>query len=806
MKKLSLGVVFFVLLILAACAQPPQPTEPENPDDLSATAFGGTGLTGLYFNNMDFTGTVATRVDTTINKSWTGNPITGIAGTTYSIRWTGQIVPAFSEEYTFYLSHTDGARLMVNGQVLVNNWKDQAQIVDSGKVTLQAGVKYDIRLEYYRNATNPSLVKLEWQSARRARQVVPQDNLFSTGSNLQTAMSALQQEPKFVALGVSINSVSAIGGLTQGSAFGLSIREVGNQGVLYSTIDLSASKVTSLMRHSSQNNQVTSSDVLSGRSVTIDNFKNYFNADGTITDENWRTLKYKFAALLLDTAMIEALKQYDVPSGTLRSQAAGPTGYCADCQQQVADLVAALGEFGFGVTVEIGLGIPQVIEEVLNPPKTAKEVVRFIGDKVCDEVGSDCAVLRDVIARDALGLASTLAEKYTDAVAESITEPGGFADQVKQCVYQSQNCKPEIVGENVVPRNPKIKPNESVNLSLGFANKPTAKWGLDYTVTITNVAGSVTFQILSGSSGILNPNQYADVPIKATCPSYGTNGSATAVVTNITTGQVVNVDLSVSCGAPRISDLSPTPLNLVGQLGNTISGNFTFSNTGDGVLTYTTNLGFSNPEIGIRISSGGTGSVQPDQTATVSIAATCPSQPVKDTNSIYVGSNDLLRPTVSGLVKVECVSQIHATLTFAVSKCTMCTLNRVSVRNPLGVITGYYWERKGNMVPYGSGGTAYYRFRGGTGVRGDLVIHPFNCRSSTSMANVFRTPEVDKELGDCQTKAQVQAFNLAIPVIYDYVEAHRTEIKLYPGEELIGLRIDKAFNGNPAILGEFVSR
>ena len=32
-----------------------------------------------------------------------------------------------------------------------------------GTVVLQANTKYDIRLEYYRNATNPGTIKLEWQ-------------------------------------------------------------------------------------------------------------------------------------------------------------------------------------------------------------------------------------------------------------------------------------------------------------------------------------------------------------------------------------------------------------------------------------------------------------------------------------------------------------------------------------------------------------------------------------------------------------------------------------------------------------------
>jgi PA14 domain len=128
------------------------------------------GLTGEYFDNIDFTGTKQTRVDATIDSTWgTTAPIARIASDSYSVRWTGQIQPAFTEEYTFSLTSSGQARLMINGVVLVNNWTEHASKVDTGKVSLQANTKYDIRLEYARNAVHPAQVKLEWQSASQAK-------------------------------------------------------------------------------------------------------------------------------------------------------------------------------------------------------------------------------------------------------------------------------------------------------------------------------------------------------------------------------------------------------------------------------------------------------------------------------------------------------------------------------------------------------------------------------------------------------------------------------------------------------------
>jgi PA14 domain len=153
------------------------------------------GLKGDYYDNIDFTGTLKTRYDATINSNWkTAAPITGIAATTYSVRWTGQIQPAYTEEYTFSLTSSGQARLMINGVVLVNNWVEHASKVDTGKVSLQAGTKYDIRLEYARNAVQPALVKLEWQSVKQAKQIVPQKFLSTSGMYSEILWREIQQK------------------------------------------------------------------------------------------------------------------------------------------------------------------------------------------------------------------------------------------------------------------------------------------------------------------------------------------------------------------------------------------------------------------------------------------------------------------------------------------------------------------------------------------------------------------------------------------------------------------------------------
>src|SRR5215204_6086408 len=60
----------------------------------------GTGLLATYFDNKDFTNPKLTRTDAQVNFAWsTGSPAptAGIAADTFSVRWTGQLVPHTTE-------------------------------------------------------------------------------------------------------------------------------------------------------------------------------------------------------------------------------------------------------------------------------------------------------------------------------------------------------------------------------------------------------------------------------------------------------------------------------------------------------------------------------------------------------------------------------------------------------------------------------------------------------------------------------------------------------------------------------------
>jgi len=142
---------------------------------------GGTGLFGQFFDNADLTGFKLNRVDPTVNFTWgSGSPDPSIDANTFSARWTGQIIPQFSETYTFYTQSDDGVRLWVNDTLLINNWTDHSSTEDSATIALTANFRYNIKLEYYDN-TFSSTIRLSWSSPSQPKQVVPQDRLFPNG-------------------------------------------------------------------------------------------------------------------------------------------------------------------------------------------------------------------------------------------------------------------------------------------------------------------------------------------------------------------------------------------------------------------------------------------------------------------------------------------------------------------------------------------------------------------------------------------------------------------------------------------------
>ncbi|NOK87191.1 MAG: hypothetical protein GFH26_640177n132 [Chloroflexi bacterium AL-N15] len=154
-------------------------------NDLQAqvTVGGGTAQThGLrydLFANTRLAGTpLVTGVDATVDWQWgTAAPSTGLPHDTFSVRWSGQVAAAQEGTYTFITSSDDGVRLWVNGQRLIDNWTNHAVTENRGSITLAAGQRYDLQLEYYEQS-GQATIQLFWEPPGQTRQIIPSERLY----------------------------------------------------------------------------------------------------------------------------------------------------------------------------------------------------------------------------------------------------------------------------------------------------------------------------------------------------------------------------------------------------------------------------------------------------------------------------------------------------------------------------------------------------------------------------------------------------------------------------------------------------
>jgi beta-glucosidase len=111
----------------------------------------GQGWRAEYFANMTLSGTPAfTRVEPKIDHDWVGNgPGGSVPADQFSARWTATLRPTTSGERKLEVSSDDGIRLWMDGQLLIDDWTNHAEIYHSVRVQLEAGRAYELKIEYY---------------------------------------------------------------------------------------------------------------------------------------------------------------------------------------------------------------------------------------------------------------------------------------------------------------------------------------------------------------------------------------------------------------------------------------------------------------------------------------------------------------------------------------------------------------------------------------------------------------------------------------------------------------------------------
>jgi beta-glucosidase len=131
------------------------------------------GLKAEYFNNPELRGEPATvRTDERIDFNWGRyKPTPQLNENNFSVRWTGKITPVESGTYMLGFTADDGARLYLDGKLLVDAWANNPTKTVTKEVVLEAGRSYDLRMEYFQT-TREAVAKLVWSYPRLADRLV----------------------------------------------------------------------------------------------------------------------------------------------------------------------------------------------------------------------------------------------------------------------------------------------------------------------------------------------------------------------------------------------------------------------------------------------------------------------------------------------------------------------------------------------------------------------------------------------------------------------------------------------------------
>jgi hypothetical protein len=139
----------------------------------------GNGLLGTYFNKQDFTNHVFTRTDYNLSfPTWGDELHYKITGWNYSVRWTGQLQPQYSEDHIFKVSSGGAFKLWIDKKLILEATESYPDDYTSKAVKLEAGKKYDIQVDYVNTDSRTGIVVF-WKTQSLPEECIPQSQLYA---------------------------------------------------------------------------------------------------------------------------------------------------------------------------------------------------------------------------------------------------------------------------------------------------------------------------------------------------------------------------------------------------------------------------------------------------------------------------------------------------------------------------------------------------------------------------------------------------------------------------------------------------
>ncbi len=172
----------------------PQAADQPLPFRAYSVAPGKPGIQGQYYQGTDFNQLVTTRQDQAVDFNWFSFPPTSAFGgqmacPPLSVRWHGFVTPPTTANYRLVLNLTypfvpnsppgflpsvAGARLWVDGKLLINHWNiHPVTRYISAAIPLSAGQAYPIKIEYHRQSGG-AMVQLRWERVGEPKRIFSQ--------------------------------------------------------------------------------------------------------------------------------------------------------------------------------------------------------------------------------------------------------------------------------------------------------------------------------------------------------------------------------------------------------------------------------------------------------------------------------------------------------------------------------------------------------------------------------------------------------------------------------------------------------
>ncbi len=121
------------------------------------------GLSGEYFNNITLKGEpLIRRIDSHLDFHWDSWVPDNMPKDNISIRWTGKLIPPRTAKYAFNMTSDDGARVYLNGEIILDNWDTTPLQAKPIVVELKKDKPLDIKVEFYKHFGETRII-LRWK-------------------------------------------------------------------------------------------------------------------------------------------------------------------------------------------------------------------------------------------------------------------------------------------------------------------------------------------------------------------------------------------------------------------------------------------------------------------------------------------------------------------------------------------------------------------------------------------------------------------------------------------------------------------